>query len=308
MNISYEYYRVFYYVAKYRSFTLAANALLSNQPNVTRTVRNLEQTLGCTLFVRSNRGVTLTPEGEKLWQHVRIAVEHFQAGEEAVSAERSLQSGAVRIGVSEIALYCVLLPALDSFHRLYPNIRLRITSLSTPETLSALKSGAVELALVTMPSPLRGQPRGLTVKPLCTVQEAAVCGEALAEAAEQPRSPAELAAYPLVSLSQNTQTYGIYAEWFMQHGVSFAPEIEVSAANQILPMVRHGLGIGFVPEHFLREHDPGGVRRLTVTEPLPSFCICILRRADDVPSIAAKELERTLEQSILNNSGERKTI
>lgn len=294
MNINYEYYRTFYFVAKYKSFTLAANALLGNQPNVTRTVRNLEQMLGCTLFVRSNRGVSLTPEGEKLWQHVRIAVEHLEAGEDAVSAERSLQSGAVRIGVSEVALYCVLLPALDVFHRLYPNIRLRITSLSTPETVSALKSGAVETALVTMPSPLKASPKGLTVKKLCTVSEAAVCGDGLAQLAEKPLSPAELAAHPLVSLSQSTQTFRVYAEWFMQYGAAFHPEIEVSAANQILPMVRHGLGIGFVPEKFLQDTDQNGIHRLTVTEPLPAFCICSLRRTDDIPSIAAKELERLL--------------
>ena len=294
MNINYEYYRVFYFVAKYKNFTLAANALLSNQPNVTRTIRNLEQSLGCTLFVRSNRGVSLTPEGEKLWQHVQIAVSQLQLGEEAVSADRSLRSGAVSIGVSEIALYCALLPALDTFHRLYPNIRLRITGLSTPETISALKSGAVELALATMPHPLKTVSKGLHIRPLCPVNETAVCGEALAELAEHPLSPAELSGYPLVSLSQNTQTYGIYAEWFMQHGAAFHPEIEVSAANQILPMVRHGLGIGFVPEHFLHGADSAGITRLQLTEPLPEFCICVMHRTDDVPSIAAKELEKLL--------------
>ena len=62
MYINYEHYRIFYYVAKYRSFTQAASALLNNQPNITRTIKNLEDALGCTLFVRSNRGVTLTPE------------------------------------------------------------------------------------------------------------------------------------------------------------------------------------------------------------------------------------------------------
>lgn len=56
MNISYDYYRIFYYVAKYKSFTLAAQALLASQPNITRTVKCLETALGCTLFIRSNRG------------------------------------------------------------------------------------------------------------------------------------------------------------------------------------------------------------------------------------------------------------
>ena len=63
MNISYDYYRIFYYVAKCGSFTGAANALLNNQPNITRAIKTLEYELGCTLFIRSNKGVTLTPEG-----------------------------------------------------------------------------------------------------------------------------------------------------------------------------------------------------------------------------------------------------
>ena len=43
MNISYDYYRVFYYVAKYKSFTGAAGALLNNQPNITRMIKKLEE-------------------------------------------------------------------------------------------------------------------------------------------------------------------------------------------------------------------------------------------------------------------------
>ena len=70
MVISYDAYRTFYTVAKLGSFTRAANALMSSQPNLTRTIRNLESVLGCTLFVRSNRGVSLTPEGEKLFARV----------------------------------------------------------------------------------------------------------------------------------------------------------------------------------------------------------------------------------------------
>ena len=80
MNINYDYYRIFYYVAKYGNFTQAANILLNNQPNITRSIKKLENELGCTLFVRSNRGATLTPEGEKLFAHVSVAVEQLRAG------------------------------------------------------------------------------------------------------------------------------------------------------------------------------------------------------------------------------------
>ena len=61
MNINYEYYRIFYHVAKYKNLTQAAEALRSNQPNVSRTIKLMEHEFGCNLIVRSNRGVSLTP-------------------------------------------------------------------------------------------------------------------------------------------------------------------------------------------------------------------------------------------------------
>ena len=57
---TYDYYRIFYHVAQQHSFTKAAEVLHNNQPNITRCMNNLETELGCHLFVRSNRGVSLT--------------------------------------------------------------------------------------------------------------------------------------------------------------------------------------------------------------------------------------------------------
>ena len=104
MEITYDYYRIFYYAAKYKSFSKAAEILMSNQPNITHFMNNLENQLGCRLFIRSNRGVTLTREGEKLYKHVTIAYQHFQLAELELANDKSLQSGIITVGVSEIAL------------------------------------------------------------------------------------------------------------------------------------------------------------------------------------------------------------
>ena len=66
MYISYDYYRVFYFVAKYGNLSQAAKLLLNNQPNMTRTIKKLESELGCPLFSRSKKGMRLTPEGKRL--------------------------------------------------------------------------------------------------------------------------------------------------------------------------------------------------------------------------------------------------
>ena len=63
MDTNFEHYKVFYYVAKYGNLTKAAAVLKTSQPAVTRTIHNLENILGCRLFIRSKSGMKLTPEG-----------------------------------------------------------------------------------------------------------------------------------------------------------------------------------------------------------------------------------------------------
>ena len=149
MYISYDHYRIFYYVAKYRSFTQAANVLMNNQPNITRAVKSLEGELGCKLFVRSNRGVSLTLEGEKLYEHISVAFQHIDAAEKELLLEKSLQSGSISIGASEVALHCLLLPVLKEFRKMYPGVKIRVSNHTTPQAISALKDGLVDFAVVT---------------------------------------------------------------------------------------------------------------------------------------------------------------
>lgn len=294
MNVNYEYYRVFYYVAKYRNLTRAADALLSNQPNVTRTVKKLEASLGCTLLIRSNRGISLTPEGERLYRHVRVAVEQLQAAEEALAGSLSVQQGSLTLGATEVALRCLLLPVLNRYHTSYPNVLLRIANNSTPEALSALRSGESDLAVVTLPFPAP-ELKGLALRQLRVIQEQAAAGSAYQELSGVPVSPEMLSGCPLVSLGRQTQTYQIYADWFSRQGLRFQPEIEAATADQILPMVAENLGIGFVPVQFLQGPEcPEQVFPLELTVPLPSFSVCYVRKIDHPLSPAARVMERML--------------
>ena len=128
-----EWHKIFYYVAKYHNFTKAAQALNNSQPNITRAMNCLEQQLNTTLFIRTNRGVQLTPEGERLYTHVLSAMEQFQAAEEELADSSGLSHGSVAIGASETALNIFLLDKLKSFHMTYPGIRLKLYNHSTPE-------------------------------------------------------------------------------------------------------------------------------------------------------------------------------
>ena len=289
MYISYDYYRIFYYVAKYGNITQAAKILLNNQPNLTRAIKTLESELGCPLFIRNNRGMKLTPEGERLFAHIRIALENIEAGEAEIIESRNLEKGSVCVAASEVALHCVLLPVLKQYRTLYPGIRLKISNHSTPQAVDAIKNGIADIAVVTTPTLPSAMIEEVTVR---RFHEVAVCSSAFSELLESKVSFAELLSYPMISLGTQTKSFELYSEFFAEEGLHYQPETEAATADQILPMVKADLGIGFIPREFLSGVD--GVYIIETEKPLPEREIRIVKRHEQTLSIAAKELERLI--------------
>ena len=286
MYISYDYYRVFYYVAKYGNVSQAAKLLLNNQPNMTRTIKKLEAELGCPLFLRSKKGMELTPEGKRLYEHIRIAIQHIDAGESELTETRNLQNGRVYIAASEVALRCLLLPILKKYRILYPGIHIRISNHSTPQAINALKDGSADIAVVTTPTV---HIASLVETPVRPVTEVAVCSPYFKELTDKQVSLAELTKFPLISLGKDTKSFEFYSALFTAHGLPYKPDIEAFTADQILPMVEADLGIGFVPEEFLKGGD--GICRINLKERIQKRNIVIIKRKEQPLSVAAKELE-----------------
>ena len=81
MDINLELYKCFYYVATTLSFSEASRQLFISQSAVSQGIKTLEKKLGRELFFRSTKKVSLTPEGEILFQHVKPALEMLSQGE-----------------------------------------------------------------------------------------------------------------------------------------------------------------------------------------------------------------------------------
>lgn len=293
MSISYDYYRIFYYVAKYGSFSKAAEALFSNQPNLTRTIKQLEDQLGCTLFIRSNKGVVLTEDGEKLFSHISIAMDHIQSGEEGILLKNTLQRGLLSIGASEIALRCYLLPLLNKFRQQYPNIRIKISNVSTPEALEMLENELVDLAMVTTPlNP------GKNLDSICVKKfsEVPVCGDGFESlyASTEDIPLSTLNQYPIVSLGTHSSTYEYYQRYFAEQGLSFSPDVEAATADQLVPLISYNLGVGFIPEEFLYYQKEKALHVLPLACALPSREIVLVSNKNAHLSPASRELQRMI--------------
>lgn len=294
MNVNYEYYRIFYYVAKYKNITQAAKVLQSNQPNISRAIRLLESEIGCRLLIRSNRGISLTPEGRRLYGHVKIAVERLQLAEDEIAEAISMQDGCVTIGASETALRMLLLPVLGIFKKKHPQIRIRILNHLTIEAIESVKREEADFAVVTILSDVE---KPLVSYPIIRFRDTLIGGPAYSALGKKNLTLKELIAYPVICLGEDTVTYQFYENFYHSHGLLFKPELQAATTDQILPMVRHDLGIGYMPEIFAKEAiEKGEVYPLSTVEELPSRQICFVENERNPLSIAAKELKSLLMQ------------
>lgn len=286
MNISFEHYKIFYYVAKYKSLSKAAQLLINNQPNLTRTIKNLENELDCRLFFRTNKGMILTPEGQMIYAHIKNAVEEVIEAENELSEIKLMKKGLVRISVSEIALRCKLLGAIKEYRRKYPDIRIEISNHLTAQAVESVRDSNADMALVTTPAPDINEFDSIFV---CPVTESAICAKDFVIEEKEPLSLCQLSKYPLVSLSKNTQTYEFYRDIFSANSAEFNPVVETAAEDQIIPMVETGIGIGFVPDGFLKNED--NIRKIPLSQTLPQRNIIIVKKKNRPLSIAASRLE-----------------
>ena len=292
MNISYDSYRIFYYAAKYRSFSQAAAALYNNQPNVTRMIRRLESELGCALFFRSPQGVRLTPEGEKLYAHIAVAFESIEAGEAEILSDQSLQSGIVHIAASSLALRARILQVLARYRREYPHVRICLTNHSAPDGLAAVQNGLADFAILAKGASV---PDSLSAQKIDEIQEIPICGSAFPELTKEAVSLQKLAEYPIISLIEGTSSHDFYAELFLRHDLAFAPDVEVETTAQVLPVVQSNLGVGFVPHEMLfGSPEESGIYPVTLTEPIAPRALYLYQRKTQPLSVAAKRLRQML--------------
>lgn len=277
-DVNFEHYKVFYYVAKYRNITSAAHALFLSQPTVSRAVANLETELGCRLFDRSKRGVELTPEGSQLFKHVSVACKHLFSAEEELALMRRDTIGILRLAVSDAAFINSIISRISRFHALYPAVHLKIDNMTTSEMIEAVHNNVADMAFATTPFNTLYE---LNVTDLCELTDIVVAGKQYLPFKEKQLSLAELNSFTLITLEEGSATRRFFDNLFIRHGLLMKPAIELASISQILPLVRSGLGIGFVPEVLAKDDlEAGRVIKLDIKEEIPARRICLISDAD----------------------------
>jgi len=273
MNNNYELYKVFYWAAKTGSLSQAAKALYLTQPSVSYAIKQLEDSFGMTLFYRNSKGVTLTKEGAVLYTYIEQSHMFISLAEEKMAALKNLESGELRIGGSDSLFKHYLLPYLEDFHERYPGIRLHLNHGTTPETISFLKEGRIDLGVVRMPI---DDPQ-LEVRESIRLQDCFVAGARYAELKDTVLSLDMLLQYPIILFSRNSRARMTITELFQSYGYKLKPEIEVGSVDLLIEFARKGLGISYVTREFVsKEMEDGSLFEIKLDVQLPPTHVGIM--------------------------------
>ena len=284
MAVKLELYRVFKEVAETGNISLAAKNLYISQSADSQSIKQLETALQARLFSRSPRGVTLTGEGQMLYEYVRSALSLLSTGEDKLSQAQQLLLGTLTIGASDTVTSLFLTPYLEAFHRRHPGIRLKIVSGRSAKVLGLLKSGVVDIAFASSPA----DKSSLSDFPCFETHSVFVAGSNYPCDFDHVYTLQEIAAFPLILLERKASSRVFLEQYFLKRGVTLTPEIELSSRSLLVDMAAIGLGVAGVTEEFVkRDLEQGAIRVLKTDFEIPSRTVdmCTLREVS--PTAAA---------------------
>ena len=281
-NINLNWLKVFMCVATSNSFLDASRKLYISQPAISKSIKQLEDELKVNLFYRGNKGICLTPEGEKLLSYVTDASNLLLAAERMIMKEDKNTSGSLVIGAQSHIVRYYLLEKIEKFRKKYPNIKIRILDLSTRELLEALEKHSVDLVIDS--SPIETIYNNTTVKPVAYLDTCFIKSFKNRNIIQSPKSLTKeniILPLPRSSLRKTLE------KELENDNIELMPMLEFETEELIIESVKRNLGVGFVVENAIkREIEEGHINKIELNYTLPKVEINLICVESYLPRIA----------------------
>ena len=265
-----EQYRIFNVVAKSQSFSKAAETLFMTQSAVSQSIKQLESSIDMVLFQRTAKGVRLTEAGNILYKYTSSAMELLETGLLKLDALKTLDDGELKIGASDSISTHFLLPHLEMFHKIYPNIKIKIINRVTSETIELLKNGKIDIAFGNLPI----QDDDLEVIECMSVQDTFVAGNDFSNLKDKIFSREEISNLPLILLENKANSRKYVDKVFLESGQVLTPSIELGAHDLLLQLAKINLGVSCVVKEFSQNYIKNKfVFELKQKNPIPKRAI-----------------------------------
>lgn len=224
------------------SVTAAANALNVSQPAMSRSLQQIEQRLGITLFRRERQRLFPTREAEILYGDIAHAVSSVEAVALHARDLKEGRSGALRIASIAAFANSILPRAVARFRRSKPGVEFVIEVLSAREVAQRVATFRSEIGLLIDTAPLSG----IHIEELCTSPFGCVLPADHPLASRSFLSVSEIADCPLVCLNRMLPLGALAHRLFQQHDLVLRPVAEVSQSSVACVLIESGAGIGLL--------------------------------------------------------------
>ena len=267
MNIDLELYRVFYVVAKNNHMTKASEELHISQPAISQSIKKLEEQLGGTLFLRSNKGMELTEEGKMFYEYVKDALELINNAENEFTSFKDLSKGEIKIGCSTTLTKLVLIDTLKKFHTECPNININITNDLTSNLINDLKLGKLDFVIFNESNI---KETNLHLEKIKELKQGFIYNPGFYN--DEIDNFEDLNRFPLILQKEESNSRKLLDYIALQNSVKLIPKMEVVSQELITEFVNIGLGIGFVIID-LATRNYKNIKELKINKKIPNINI-----------------------------------
>lgn len=289
MNIDFELYRIFYVVANNKNITKASEELHISQPAISKAIKHLEEQLGGNLFIRTKRGVILTNEGIEFYKYIKQAIDYINNAENKFTELINLEVGTIRIGISTTLTKEFLLPYLEQFHKLYPNINIEIITNVTNELFIKLRNGLIDLIIFNMNN--RNYDNDFEIIKCKELHNCFIANNKYKELVNKKISLKDLNNYPLIFQSKGSNTRELLDKLANDYNIIFNPKIELASYTLVIEFTKIGFGIGFATKEFIKDYLKNKkLIEIEVQEKIPIKYIGIALSKNHIPSFSTKKL------------------
>jgi len=271
------------------SISKAANFLYISQPAITKSIKKLEDELGITLFNRSPKGVTLTENGKVFYEFIKNGVENFMNGEHKLTSLKNLESGVIKIGASATVTKYFLLPFIEKYHTLYPNIDISITNHLTHNLVSLLKKGSLDLLIVNLPM---ASDTNLKVIPCAVLNDCFAGNLKYKKQITKKISLQELVDnYPIITQKEPSNTRTFLNTLMDNSKISFHPKFEIVSYGLVKDFAKVGMGISYITKEFAKEELENNLLfEIPIKEKIPARNLGIVIPKNTITSFATEKL------------------
>lgn len=294
MNISLDLYKAFYFVAKNKSITKAAQELMISQPAVSKSIKTLENELNSKLFERTNNGVKLTEIGNLIYKKIENAMFLIESAENDIKSVLNMEIGTLRIGASKVIIDEFLMPYIIKFKNKYPKIDIKILTDNT-NLLEEYELGLVDIIFTNMPAEI---PNKCKFVKLITLNNCFAANEIYKEYKNKKLKPIDLKNLPLLLLNKGTVNRTRIEEYCSNKNIQINPKMEFGSNSLIKEFTLNGFGIGMLDEeHIKKELESGKLFKLDINIPLTEKYLGMCYNENN-SRLALKEFIKIIEEDL----------